>query len=436
MEPDISLWLLADDPWNTDSLISWEDSNDFDPDDDWWGGCSCCAMLTRSFYVADQQADDLFAADFDNESYMNAAGRTTMHPYRDLRSASYARKRSSKKAKSRPRTQSVGGRKWEHAQCRRENKRKKRDTLRYEIYENQRRDRVCWCSPGKQKNLDIVVWDVNLEEEFDQELVAEWSHYEKFHKNAGEFESPEPYKETDEAFSVWAQRRIAEMRAVKESRMQTQVAPRQQPMVYKTNHYRPMRIGVDIFSYNIYCGSPLTTTQPTNAYDAYGHTLLRAALTPSRWARKRTRFDPKISLFPRIYNYSWFGEYTWRWHRNASGCWQIGYGECDGCAIPFPCSNTGGYLSNFDKCYCEEFEGEVAPEEQQRCSLVEWVGAEGRRLIRADEARAQANGHTRDCDNDFAGDSDSEWSFVDEYCGVRSCSSVASSIELSDGTCP
>ena len=77
-------------------------------------------------------------------------------------------------------------------------------------------------------------------------------------------------------------------------------------------------------------------------------------------------------------------------------------------------------------CYCAEFGDEPAPEEQQRCSLIEWVGVEGRRLI-FEEELANLHEDTRSCGRDNAADSDGEWSFVDEYCGVRSCTSAASS---------
>jgi hypothetical protein len=383
-------------------------------------------LSESSSIIVYEQVKDLFAADFSNESCMNAAGRTTMHPYRDMRSTSYARKHARRYADNGPRTRSIGGRKWEQAHRRRENKRQKRDTLRDEIQANQRREKV-W-SPGKPKNIEFVVWDVNLEEEFDQYIVAmedDVIRYEKLHKNAEVFESPQLYSETGETFSVWAQRRIAEMRAVKESRMETQLAPRQKLMVYETGFVRWRRMGVPRFNYNVYCGTALTTTLPTNTYDAYGHALLRTALTQSKWARQQARFNPTMSLFPRIVDYNWFGEYTWRWHRNASGCWQIGYGECYGCAIPCSCCNSGNG-SMYYRCYCENFEDEVAPDEQQRCSLVEWVGVEGRRLITIDDELAYSNENARFCGSDDAPDSDEDWSFVDEYCGVRCCSSRAS----------
>jgi hypothetical protein len=75
-------------------------------------------------------------------------------------------------------------------------------------------------------------------------------------------------------------------------------------------------------------------------------------------------------------------------------------------------------------CCCEEFESEeVAPDEQQRCSLVEWVGLEGKRRMINDEKMAKANKDIRHCGSYATPDSDEEWSFVDEYCGVQSCSS-------------
>ncbi|KAK7183723.1 hypothetical protein DPSP01_004357 [Paraphaeosphaeria sporulosa] len=426
LESEMSPWLLMNDPWDNDSLVSSKCSEILDWEDDWWGGCPCCALSTRSFYVAENQANDLFAADFADESHMNAAGRTTMHPYRDLRSASYARKRSFKKSKPRPRTRGIAGRKWEHAYCRRENKRNKKETLRFEIYANQRREKVHWWSSENQNSIEFVIWDMNLEEDFDQYIAAMWDGvvgYEVLHKHAEVFENSELYTETGETVSVWAQRRIAEMRAVKDTQTRTQAAPRR------------TRIGVGRFDYQINCGSPLTTKLSTNAYAAYGHTQLRAALTRPTQARQMARFNLKIPPSPRIHNYNWFGEYTWRWHRKASGCWQMGYGDCGNFAMPCPCSESGCFCY-FLRCYCEKFEGQVVPEEQQRYSLLEWAGAEGSRFIEADKAWEQAEGPMRECDTDVATESDGEWSFVNEDCGVRSCSSVASSVELSYSTRP
>ncbi|KAJ4292405.1 Cell surface superoxide dismutase [Cu-Zn] 4 [Kalmusia sp. IMI 367209] len=273
-------------------------------DDDAWLFCPCCQPLSDLEILAMRQSENLFADDLRNESHMNAAGRSTMHPFRDIRSAAYARKRSRKYPQNGPRTRSVGGRKWEKAERRNTNKRGKRDRLRQELSMNQ--GRVPIWSFGKPKRIEFLVWDIHLKEDFDEhigDMSDDVIRYEKLHKNAATFESVQAYTETGELFAAWAQRRIAEMRAVKEARMREALPRLQRPMV--SRHLAIPRLG-GRFEYNVYCGSASTTTLPTNGYDAYGHALLLAAITPSKWARWRARFDPKIRLLPMIYNYSWF----------------------------------------------------------------------------------------------------------------------------------
>ncbi|KAF2681800.1 hypothetical protein K458DRAFT_420562 [Lentithecium fluviatile CBS 122367] len=385
------------------------------------------------------QEDDFLETNHTTESQMNIAGRTSAHPFRDLRSASYAHRKTRKYANDRRRNSgtchSVGCRKWCQSEQRLKNKRQKRDRLVHELWASQQRVpcyTLCF-QPAKQM---YVQWDVRLKEEFDEyieDMNDDVVRYEKLHKNAAIFESSETWVEVGEEFSTWARRRIAEMRTVKEKRLRAAEPVAQQVKVWKTHRTGPAYGD----TYKVYCGTPGTTTLPTTTYDAYGHALLRAALTPLKWVLSRARFNSSISLFPRIYNSTWFGEFAWKWHRNASGCWEIGYWDgpaegngrgCGGCAIPCPCccaSNGSMYYG----CYCEEFGDEPAPEETQRCSLVEWVGPEGRRLIVLDDLKRESNEVTAECGSVAASVFGSEWSVVDEDLGsVSCCSSIESTL--------
>lgn len=265
------------------------------------------------------QAEEGNAADIRNESNMNAAGRSTVHPFRDLRSAAYARKRARNQHSSSPRIRSVGERKWWQAERRIDNKRKKRDALISGIEASQRREQI-W-SPGKSKNREVVVWETNLKEEFDEQIndmLDDVVRYEKLHRNSEVFQVSKSFTEAGETVSAW------------------------------------------------------------------------------------------------------------RWHRNASGCWQIGYRDCDGCAIPCSCCNSGNG-SMFYPCHCAEFGDEPAPDEQQRCSLVEWVRDEGMKAILAEESTRDFKDST--CNEyDSTTTTEDEWDFVDDNFDVQSFSSVASSI--------
>lgn len=94
--------------------------------------------ISDSQILADEQAQDLFAEDFSNESRMNAAGRTTMHPFRDVRSAAFACRRGTRRyGNTTPRVRGVANRKWEKAERRRGNKRAKREIVRWAVYASQ-----------------------------------------------------------------------------------------------------------------------------------------------------------------------------------------------------------------------------------------------------------------------------------------------------------
>jgi hypothetical protein len=168
-----------------------------------------------------------------------------------------------------------------------------------------------------------------------------------------------------EDFGVWARRRIEEMRRVKEDRLRSTSAP-----VSRT----PASLS-------------LATTLPIEKSDIYAHYLLSSALSLSKHEKNYLR-SKHIPLFPVIHGFAWFGEYSWAWHRNASGCWEVGYAGCGACAFPCSCCCAGNG-SMYYGCACEEWRGVVAPEETQRCALVEWVVGELWDVMLAEEEQGK-----------------------------------------------
>lgn len=62
------------------------------------------------------------------------------------------------------------------------------------------------------------------------------------------------------------------------------------------------------------------------------------------------------------------------------------------------CAESG---STHYECFCREGKCAPAPEERQRCSLVEWVGQEGKEIIRMEQAREEKS-RLHDSDDDVA----------------------------------
>jgi hypothetical protein len=314
-------------------------------------------------------------------------------PYHDFRSAGRAKQRERRgREDTGNRVNGYRCRKQQQTENRRDNKRSKREITRFAVQESQ--EVVQWFYPA------LVDWDTKLPEELDEWItdMDDLTRYQVLHQDAETFESSEPYLEVGENFTTWCQRRINEMRSVKESRIRLDAPLTFQPMVRqdKMDHrYRGQ--------YCVYTGDATTTTLPTTVYDALGHELLRCVLSPGRWWVKQCQRRNKPP-FRAIENNGWFGEYEWHWHQNLSGCWEIGRGGS--------CTSHEGGVS------CAAIEGGVvvtpAPEEMQRCSLLEWVGEKGREIVSRQEARM--NGWMScpdDDDMDVSGsDSDCGWSVV------------------------
>ncbi|ORY03320.1 hypothetical protein BCR34DRAFT_447628, partial [Clohesyomyces aquaticus] len=314
----------------------------------------------------------------------------------DLRSASRARYRERKiRSNKHGCCNSYACRKERQSTRRAEHKRSRRSIIKSAIRENQKYETCYTHGHFHESKHKIVEWDIYLPEEFDdyiENMEDDVIRYSILHHNASIFDHPNPNPSTNtgERFTEWAQRRINEMRAVKESRIIASKAPSpppHKPAIWTTRSERGK-------NYNIYTGTPLTTTLPTNRYDALGHALLSNILTFSPYLTKYRR-RMQLSPYRSIVGFEWFGEYAWAWHRNRSGCWELGYQDCTceaemgGEPIPCPCCCVGSGSMYFE-CFCREFGDEVSPEEGQRCALVEWVGEEGRRIVMEEERARRA----------------------------------------------
>lgn len=307
-----------------------------------------------------------------SESLMNTAGRQASHTFSDVRSAAYAQRW----VKKYPRKQS-------------------------------RRKRNCceWCNPPrndmrvhikkqalKHARYNDYRGEIYIQYKWDQNLqwMDEIVQYERFGKRREIFEGRGSVVD-GETFTAWAQRRIAEMRAVKEDRL------RAAQQSHKININTVSRGEVTI-----------RTTLPTTAEDKHAHDLLHDVLSVNKYFRWWCRVH-KIPPFHSIEGFGWFGEFSWKWHRNESGCWVLGHGECGEECLPCPhCCDGNGYMCF--PCYCKEFEGVPAPEDVQRCSLLEWVSGRLWRFMQEDEARREEMGVVEL----VVGASDEEWDVVSD----------------------
>lgn len=144
----------------------------------------------------------------------------------------------------------------------------------------------------------------------------------------------EPWTEIGETFPKWAQRRINEMRSVKEDRLRAKLAGT-----------LPEKMKTD--------GS-LGTTLPTTPGDIDGHANLEYVMRPP-WRRKGVKF-------PLVHGYGWFDEYEWYWHRNETGCFEL-----------------TSWVKH-SQCYCELYApcGRWSPEDRvQPYTLGEFIFAPG-----------------------------------------------------------
>jgi hypothetical protein len=104
------------------------------------------------------------------------------------------------------------------------------------------------------------------------------------------------------------------------------------------------------------------------------------------------------------------------WHRNESGCWEIGYSVCDWGSFPCSCCCTGNG-SMYYACFCKEFGvGEACevgtPEIGRAAGLVEWARGRAKELLLEEEGeRVVVEEETEWV---MLEDSDDGWSVVSE----------------------
>ncbi|KAL1610175.1 hypothetical protein SLS60_001840 [Paraconiothyrium brasiliense] len=162
----------------------------------------------------------------------------------------------------------------------------------------------------------------------------------------------ESFQEIGETFSKWGQRRINEMRQVKEDRLRAKLkasaASTPTPLSATTE-------GQNLTATTVEDKSTLKTTLPTTPSDIDGHARLQRIVRPS-WRRKGDKFPPPL------YGYYFFDEYEWYWHRNLSGCFEL--------------SSWASHSIFHWKCYCESYAlcGRWSPEDRsQPYTLEEFI---------------------------------------------------------------
>jgi hypothetical protein len=167
--------------------------------------------------------------------------------------------------------------------------------------------------------------------------------------------SYDEYTVSGETFAVWCQRRINEMRAVKEARLRALLTSQDtDPDEDKGCHSSTSTSSILAIS---------LTTFPTSPLDVYGHKLLKNILKPPAWLIHHPRWNKHRPLPD---DYFWFGEYTWHWHRNATGCWYVSVSSC---GIIYP------------ECSCKKWRADEwlgwDPEGGTKCWLAELTKGEG-----------------------------------------------------------
>ncbi|KAI2482619.1 hypothetical protein Ptr902_04935 [Pyrenophora tritici-repentis] len=344
---------------NMEKDSSIEEELIMDEDSLWWEWGPVWSWASSGFGEYTASIHPIGFVELPSESAMYAAGRDPEHPFKDLRAARYAHQRTRKYSK-------------------RKDSRKKRRGLD--------KERLRYGIALKDAYLGIKSreweddWEAEEAHNTDLEHMDDILAYYRFGKNADIFERSDGGEVVHgEDFGFWARRRIHEMRAIKETRISKhgfETCPEPLPDVKQRtvqNTWRPGRINATIPTSPY--SNPTETTLPTTPADIDAHALLACVLSPSKFHLTYYR-SRNLPPYQHIEGFGWFGEYTWQWHRNASGCWTLGYGACeyDG-AFPCECSCNGSLTY---RCYCEEFKVETwqrvpAPEEKQACSLVEWV---------------------------------------------------------------
>lgn len=288
-----------------------------------------------------------------SENRMQAAGRRSDQPFKDFRSARYAHQRTRKYP------------------------RKKRTRKQDRVYglwgynKNGQRLRV---AEETHHFLQQESWwdDFGAELAWNEEM--EWTDELSYFSTFGKWRYGKTIGDggDGEDFEMWGQRRIEEMRRVKEDRLRKQ---QQNSGALKT---QPAPLP-SITTSSSKAFVP-TTTLPTTAMDIHGHKILREILIPNKYQIQWLRRQGKPP-FNTINGFYWFGQYSWAWHRNEWGFWEFGGPECD-YPLFCACCGCGGW-----RCACDKFKGKPAPDEVHSCALVEWTKGPLRDMLEEEHFR-------------------------------------------------
>ncbi|KAJ4350400.1 uncharacterized protein N0V89_009021 [Didymosphaeria variabile] len=155
----------------------------------------------------------------------------------------------------------------------------------------------------------------------------------------------ESWKELGETFSKWGQRRINEMRQVKEDRLRAKLASTSTAQSPSTEG----RVDdcQDLASTTGEHKTALKTTLPTTPSDIRGHERLAGVVRPR--SRRKSDKIPHI-----IHDYGFFDEYEWYWHRNLNGCFEL--------------TSWASHSTFYSPCYCEAYAlcGRWSPEDRSQ----------------------------------------------------------------------
>ncbi|KAF2683163.1 hypothetical protein K458DRAFT_419367 [Lentithecium fluviatile CBS 122367] len=203
-----------------------------------------------------------------------------------------------------------------------------------------------------------------------------------------------------ETFSAWCQRRINEMRAVKEARLRAELAPEDPSQSTSILAIPDPNEDEGYHSSTSTSSTKPHTTLPTDPFDIHGHKLLHDVLQIPAQVRKH---QPWVRHCVVPDDYHWFGEYVWYWHRNETGCWIV---------LDWPCGE------NNSLCFCEKWEGEEwmgwDPEKGRKCWLAELVKGDGwDGLWDEDDGRVVLEGGEGSVDEEVEVEQEEdEWDFI------------------------
>ncbi|KAF1962440.1 hypothetical protein CC80DRAFT_487901 [Byssothecium circinans] len=130
--------------------------------------------------------------------------------------------------------------------------------------------------------------------------------------------------EVGEAFEKWGQRRINEMRMVKEERLRAKLAAEN-----AARDVAPSAPTADLGReededegyHSFTSSSTTTTTLATTTEDIEAEALVEYMLYHYTWMK-----------YPEITGFRWFNDRNifWYWHRNMTGCWELSEWNCKG----------------------------------------------------------------------------------------------------------